>query len=317
MQTHPLLFPRSDPHSVDFCPRISFGSLMSMPSSHHMTRLSLCPKCCASPAKALHTRPLQAPAAVRHFRSLQGGDRKRDGGKDLANENGSHGQEEPGPLARRLEEATEEALLTGGSSGRRAIEDAGFSDELKEKLLHKIADAKFEGQCSGSFAQAGIPSSASKSIQHSHSSRPWAGTETTEDVALRMLHDAKPRLKSQSQVKFQPPVVDTRIRRSVPQTHGQRAASARDKASMYVGMDMKASKGLSDEEREKMKAELRERFQPAARSVPVSISGLTALANSRIEDAISRGQFKDLPRVKRWNEIQEATILLLIQQSTL
>ncbi|KHN99248.1 uncharacterized protein MAM_02946 [Metarhizium album ARSEF 1941] len=63
-------------------------------------------------------------------------------------------------------------------------------------------------------------------------------------------------------------------------------------------MDMKAGKGLSAEERDEMKAELRERFQPAARSVPVSISGLTALANQRIEDAISRGQFRDLPRGK-------------------
>lgn len=263
-----------------------------------MTRLSFRAQCCNCRAKAFQARQLQASAAVRHFRSLQGGDGRRDSGKNLANQKGSSEQEEPGPLARRLEEATEEALLTGGLSGRRAIEDAGFSDELKEKLLHKIADAKLKEQYSDSFAEAGMSSSASKVAQHSGSSRPWTGTETTEGAVLRILHDAKPPLKSQSRAKFQQPVVDTRIWRSVPQTHGQRAASARDKASMYVGMDMKTTKGLSDEEREEMKAQLRERFQPAARSVPVSISGLTALANQRIEDAISRGQFKDLPRGK-------------------
>ena len=39
----------------------------------------------------------------------------------------------------------------------------------------------------------------------------------------------------------------------------------------------------------------RERFTPGA-MMPNSISGLEALANERIENAISRGQFKDIPR---------------------
>ncbi|OAA33696.1 hypothetical protein AAL_01161 [Moelleriella libera RCEF 2490] len=203
-------------------------------------------------------------------------------------------------MTRRLEEATEETLLNDGLSGRRAVEDAGFSEELKQKLLGRIADSQFEQQYSGAFSQAGFKlsqtSSGPQRPSSSQSGQPWTGTESTENAVLRMLNDARKPLKPQDRGKFQPPVVDTRIRRSTPRSPGQIAANARERANLYVGMDLKTAKGLSEEEKEEMKAELRERFQPAARAVPASISGLTALANQRIEDAIARGQFKDLPR---------------------
>lgn len=47
-----------------------------------------------------------------------------------------------------------------------------------------------------------------------------------------------------------------------------------------------------------MRKELRERFTPGARPMPTTLQGLTSLANERIEDAIARGQFKNLPRGK-------------------
>ncbi|OAQ80384.1 MFS transporter [Purpureocillium lilacinum] len=203
-----------------------------------------------------------------------------------------------GPMARRLAEATEEALLTGGAAGRRAVEDAGFSEELKERLLNKIADAKFRKQYSGAFAEAGIGSAAGEGTKHIAAAQPWTGTEATEDAVLRMLDDGRKPLKPQDRGKYQPPPVDMRLKRGPVQSPGQRAASARERASMYTGLGMKGSKGLSDEEREEMKREFRERFRPGARSMPVSPSGLAALANERIENAIARGQFKDLPRGK-------------------
>ena len=49
---------------------------------------------------------------------------------------------------------------------------------------------------------------------------------------------------------------------------------------------------MSDEERDKLRQELKDRFTPGARAMPNSIRGLAALANERIEDAIARGQFK-------------------------
>ena len=47
-------------------------------------------------------------------------------------------------MTRRLEEVTEDALLLGGRAGQRAVEEAGFSSELKERLYNKVAEAQFE-----------------------------------------------------------------------------------------------------------------------------------------------------------------------------
>ncbi len=58
---------------------------------------------------------------------------------------------------------------------------------------------------------------------------------------------------------------------------------------------------MTDEEREKVRKELRERFTPGARPMPTTLTGLASLANERIEDAIARGQFKNLPRGKGKN----------------
>ncbi|TGO85859.1 hypothetical protein BPOR_0357g00050 [Botrytis porri] len=55
---------------------------------------------------------------------------------------------------------------------------------------------------------------------------------------------------------------------------------------------------MSEGEREEFRKELKERFSPGARPMPNSIRGLAALANERIEDAIARGQFKNIPRGK-------------------
>jgi hypothetical protein len=54
--------------------------------------------------------------------------------------------------------------------------------------------------------------------------------------------------------------------------------------------------GMSEEEREQYHNEMKARFAPGARSIPATIQGLTSLANERIEDAIARGQFKNIPK---------------------
>jgi hypothetical protein len=55
---------------------------------------------------------------------------------------------------------------------------------------------------------------------------------------------------------------------------------------------------MSESEREAYRKEMKARFAPGARSVPATLQGLASLANERIEDAIARGQFKNLPRGK-------------------
>ncbi|KAI0161300.1 hypothetical protein GGR57DRAFT_353285 [Xylariaceae sp. FL1272] len=206
------------------------------------------------------------------------------------------------PLARRLEEATEEALLTGGRAGRRAIEDAGFSEELKERLYAKVKDAQFRSEHAAAFSEAGMPSSTGSATRVTATSRAWTGEEATEDAVLRMLTDAhKPLsrdLRSRPKLPDLQPI-DLRMGKSQKLSPGHKVVNARDKASVYAEMSRKELEaGLSEEEREAMRQELRERFKPAARALPNTLTGLTSLANERIEDAIARGQFKNIPRGK-------------------
>ncbi|CEI70029.1 hypothetical protein FVEN_g10595 [Fusarium venenatum] len=208
-------------------------------------------------------------------------------------------EKEPGPMARRLEEATEEALFTGGRAGRRAVEDAGFSEELKERLLSKFADAEFKSEHASAFAEAGLSSSAGEGTRHIASAQAWTGEEHTADTVLRMLDDAKKPLAPGLRGKFQPPPVDMRLRGQPKQSAGEKVAKARDKVNTYVGIGgQQAKNGMSEDEKEAWRRELRERFEPGARALPNSITGLAALANERIENAIARGQFKNIPRGK-------------------
>ncbi|KAK3936608.1 hypothetical protein QBC46DRAFT_394618 [Diplogelasinospora grovesii] len=216
-------------------------------------------------------------------------------------------EKEQGALSRRLEAATEEALLSGGRAGRRSVlEDAGFSEELKSKLLNKLADAQFRNDNISAFSEAGIsskiPEAAGQGTRSTASAQPWTGEESTQDAVLRMLTDAQkplaPGLRGKAKIPTPQPV-DMRFQRDPAMSAGQRAASARDKAATYASMGIKGSEvGLSQEEREAMRREFRDRFRPEARAMPNTISGLAALANERIEDAIARGQFKNIPRGK-------------------
>ena len=216
-----------------------------------------------------------------------------------AQTNASH---EPGPMSRRLLEATEEALLTGGTAGRRAVEDAGFSEELKERLLAKVKDAQFRSQYASAFSEANLPPSAGVGTRITATSQPWTGEETTEDAVLRMLTDAHKSLSRE--LRRRPTIselrpVDMRMRQQAKLNPSHRAATARDRASVYAGLGIKESESsLSEEEKAARREEFRERFQPGARALPNTVAGLTALANQRIEDAIARGQFKNIPRGK-------------------
>ncbi|KAK1979007.1 hypothetical protein LZ30DRAFT_691007 [Colletotrichum cereale] len=205
---------------------------------------------------------------------------------------------EKGAMSRRLEEATEEALLTGGRAGRRAVEDAGFSEELREKLLDKVQTAQFRSKYASAFAEASMPGAAGEGTRSMATAQPWTGEESQSDTVLRMLDDARKPLKPEMRGKFQIPPVDMRIRKEPRTNPGQRAADARERASTYTGMGLKEGNGLSAKEREEMRQEFRERFAAAARAVPATISGIESLANERIEDAIARGQFKNIPRGK-------------------
>ncbi|KAL2070073.1 hypothetical protein VTL71DRAFT_14753 [Oculimacula yallundae] len=204
---------------------------------------------------------------------------------------------EPGAMSRRLAEAAEEALLEGGRSGRKAIEESGFSEELKNKLLEKVEAAKFRSENATAFAEAGISSNVGKGTRQIATGQAWTGDENPQDAMLRMLDDARKPLRPslRGAAKIPSPVIDLRLKREPKKKPGERLANARDKTSIYA---ISKDSQMSDKEREQMRKDLKDRFGPGVGTMPNSFRGLAALANERIEDAIARGQFKNIPRGK-------------------
>lgn len=212
-------------------------------------------------------------------------------------------EEDEGAMTRRLQH-----LSTTDLSGTRKedIEAAGFSEELKKDLLERIAASRQAGRSRypSAFASAEAPSSAGQGSRDIAAAQPWTGSETASDAALRMLDDAHKRVRAPNRFPgagARPPKKvdtgrpgkgDTKARKSGSSHAGTRLANARDRTSVYGYLK---DESLSQEEREKMRKELKDRFTPGARPMPTTLQGLTSLANERIEDAIARGQFKDLP----------------------
>ena len=120
-----------------------------------------------------------------------------------------------------------------------------------------------------------------------------------EDTALRMLEEAHKPLRGPAgrrPVKLGP--VDMRLKHQSKGNRAERLANARDKTSIY---SLSQEVGMTEKEKEDTRRIFKERFQPGARSVPASIQGLQSLASERIEDAIGRGLFKNIPRGKGVN----------------
>jgi len=113
-----------------------------------------------------------------------------------------------------------------------------------------------------------------------------------------MLDDGHKKLRSQYRAPSIPQKVNLRPAPKKNISAADRLANARDKTSIYA---FSQQNDMSEKEREKWRKELKERFSPGARPMPTTLQGLTSLANERIEDAIARGQFKNIPRGKGTN----------------
>ena len=130
---------------------------------------------------------------------------------------------------------------------------------------------------------------------------PWTGTESLHDTALRMLDDAHKPLRATGTSTSSRPgpksapgaTVDLRPRKSKPKSEAQRLRSAIDNSSLY---SLSQSAAMTDTEKAETRAQLKERFTPGARSLPATVAGLQSVASQRIEDAIARGQFRNIPR---------------------
>lgn len=255
---------------------------------------------------------------VRRYANAAPQDHKSDGTRDgeenlsgrgrKETKHGSQGYEvkaepkEEGALTRRLRGMSEEALESGEYGALNAVKEAGgFSDDLKAQLEQRIAGANFRS------SEADLPGAASRHTRDLAAAQAWTGTESVHDASLRMLNDAHKPLQKGGSPKvpgLQPPrAVDTGHRRNKA-GHGVRLANARDRSNVYA--NVKEDAELDATERETRFQLLKDRFDPHARTiVPGTISGIASLASQRIEDAIARGQFKNIPRGKGTNVVRD------------
>jgi hypothetical protein len=256
-----------------------------------------------APPRANRVRRIAPVFARRHTKPAA---QRKDGAEDHQKDDTvGRGQEEEGrggeernqgAMSRRLRDMSNEALESEGRSAQRAICEAGFSEDLKRQLIERMASTSFRAENRAAFAEAELPSAASRHIRDIATADPWLGTESAVDASLRMLNDAHKPLKvkggrMQTPGAQLPRSIDTG-RRSKAAT-GTRLANARDRSGLYSNLK---DLDIDEQERQKRFQELKDRFSPNARTVvPGTIQGLASLANERIEDAIARGQFKNLP----------------------
>lgn len=143
-----------------------------------------------------------------------------------------------------------------------------------------------------------MKTAAGKGTRDMAAAAPWAGSESMHDSALRMLDDSHKKLRSPRRAPSIPQGVNLRPAPKKKISVADRLVNARDKTSIYASSQQG---DMSDKERERYRKELKERFTPGARPMPTSLQGMASLANERIEDAIARGQFKNIPRGKGTN----------------
>ncbi|KAF2036621.1 hypothetical protein EK21DRAFT_95866 [Setomelanomma holmii] len=221
-----------------------------------------------------------ANAAVQQ-KDDQDGEHQQTSARSAGQQNVSAEDKEEGAFTQRMRQMSEEALESGGHGARKAIEEAGFSADLKAQLEQRIAAANLRS------SEAALPASASRHTRDLATAEVWTGSENIHDASLRMLNDAHKPMRL-----GRPP--------RPPEQRGVRLANARDRSGIYASV--KSDDDMAAEDRAKQLQELKDRFDPHARAiVPGDIQGLASLANKRIEDAIARGQFKNIPRGKGKN----------------
>jgi hypothetical protein len=161
---------------------------------------------------------------------------------------------------------TEKNVEQGGRSARRAMQEAGFSEELTKSMEAKIAAANLA-------ADESVPTSSDA-----------ADAPTQNPVEDRKSVPRIPRTLAVQKKIFK--ATDA----------GMRIAHARDKTDVYAAAK---DTSVNDDERARFRAEMKERFKPGSRQVAATLQGLAALADRRVEEAISRGAFKNIPRGKK------------------
>ena len=65
--------------------------------------------------------------------------------------------QEKGRMSGRLAQITDELIEQDGRRAKKAIEEGGFSEELKKKLEARLQESSFRSKNAAAFAQASLP----------------------------------------------------------------------------------------------------------------------------------------------------------------
>ena len=64
---------------------------------------------------------------------------------------------EVGRMTERLVQMTEESIEQGGRGAKKAVEEAGFSDQLKKQLEGRLKGSSFQSENAAAFAEINMP----------------------------------------------------------------------------------------------------------------------------------------------------------------
>ncbi|KAF2706988.1 hypothetical protein K504DRAFT_458454 [Pleomassaria siparia CBS 279.74] len=268
----------------------------------------LCARCIRANRRLVaYARPITRPR-LRRYADTAVRRKQDDGDQDEGNtangevghdkiEDGQVQEKDEGAMTRRLRSMSENALESDPRSASTTVSSSGFSEDLKRELEERIASANFRSENRAAFAEVEISGRAGRGTRDIAAADPWTGEESIHDASLRMLTDAHKPLRIPGRGRIPGPSaplpkrVDTGRRDN--KGSGIRLADARDRSGLYSSLK---ESDIDDQEKQKRFQELKDRFSPNARAVvPGTIQGLASLANQKIEDAIARGQFKNLP----------------------
>lgn len=118
----------------------------------------ICSRCLQAQKKraALSTAPARARAFSSTPPLYSDGAVRKEEKKEEGHNEGTEKKEE-GAMSRRLAEMAEETMETAGRSGRKVMEGAGFSEELKKQLEERIAQSSFRSENAAAFSQVDMP----------------------------------------------------------------------------------------------------------------------------------------------------------------
>jgi hypothetical protein len=198
---------------------------------------------------------------------------------------------EQGAMSRRLGQMTEESLESAGRSARKLVQEAVFDDNLRKQLEERIAESSAQQESLQPFSEVEKQPGPGHATRHVAGAKSNLTSEHLENTTSPTLPDAHRLLGGvrQAVTPRVAPIPRGRV------SSGSRIANAKERSAVYSNA---RGNGMTEEEREVYLREIKARFQPNAREVPATLSGLASLANERIENAIARGQFKNLPRGK-------------------